>query len=69
MFTLETVLAQDAWKTILKQIIVHGDEIEDERDLIIRELLNVIVTVQDPANSKPPKGYFLSIEKFKRYEK
>lgn len=69
MFTLETALAQDAWKTILKQIIVHGDEIEDERDLIIRELLNVIVTVQDPANFKPPKGYFSSIEKFKRYEK
>lgn len=34
-----------------------------------RELLNVIVTVQDPDNSKPPENYFSSIEKFKRYEK
>ena len=46
MFTLETAMAEDAWKTILKQIMLHGDEIEDERDLITKELLNVIVTVR-----------------------
>ena len=69
MFTLETAMAEDAWKTILKQIMEHGTEVEDERDLITKELLNVIVTVQDPAKSKPPENYFSSIEKFKRYEK
>jgi thymidylate synthase len=69
MFTLETAMAEDAWKTILKQIMEHGTEVEDECDLIMKELLNVIVTVQDPDNSKPPKNYFSSIEKFKRYEK
>ena len=36
MFTLETAMAEDAWKIILKQIMVHGDEIEDERDLITK---------------------------------
>jgi thymidylate synthase len=68
MFTFETALAEDAWKNILKLIIEHGDELEDEHDLVIRELLNVIMTVQDPANSKPPEGYS-SVEKFRRYEK
>ena len=58
MFTLETAMAEDAWKTILKQIMEHGTEVEDERDLIMKELLNVIVTVQDPDNSKPPENYF-----------
>jgi len=68
MFTLETAMAEDAWKTILKQIMLHGDEIEDERDLITKELLNVIVTVQDPLNSKPPEGY-ASSERLNRYGK
>jgi len=45
MFTLETAMAEDAWKTILKQIMEHGNELEDERNLIIKELVNVIVTV------------------------
>lgn len=67
MFTLETAMAEDAWKIILKQIMVHGDEIEDELDLITKELLNVIVTIQDPLNSKPPEGY-ASSERLKRYE-
>ena len=46
----------------------HGDEIEDEHDLVVKELLNVIVTVQDPGNSKPPESYS-SVEKFRLYEK
>ena len=68
MLTFETALAEDAWKNILKLIMEQGDEVKDEHDLVIRELLNVIVTVQDPANSKPPEGYS-SVEKFRRYEK
>ena len=44
MFTFEITLAEDAWKYILKLIMEHGDEIEDEHDLIANELLNVIVT-------------------------
>ncbi len=45
MFTLETDLAQDAWKSILKQIMDYGEDLEDERNLHTKELLNVIVTI------------------------
>jgi thymidylate synthase len=68
MFTIETAKAEDGWIAIIKQIMGHGDMVEDERDLITKEILNVIVTVQDPLNSELPKGY-LSNEKLKRYEK
>jgi thymidylate synthase len=67
MFTMETKKAEDAWIAIIKQIIDHGDMVDDERDLITKELLNVIITVQDPLNSELPQGY-LSPEKLKRYE-
>ena len=59
MFTIETAKAEDAWIAIIKQIMDHGDMVEDERDLITKEILNVIVTVQDPLNSELPKGYYL----------
>ncbi|MFZ0441656.1 MAG: thymidylate synthase, partial [Methanobacterium sp.] len=68
MFTIETALAEDAWKVILKEIMDHGDEIEDERELITREILNVVATIQDPLNSKLPRGY-ASPERLKKYEK
>ena len=67
MFTIETNNAEDAWIAIIKQIMDHGDMVEDERELMTREILNVIVTVQDPLNSELPQGY-LSLEKLKRYE-
>ena len=67
MFTIETVKAEEAWIAIIKKIMDDGDIIEDERDLITKEILNVIVTVQDPLNSKLPHGY-LSSEKLKRFE-
>ncbi|MGB7967969.1 MAG: thymidylate synthase [Methanobacterium sp.] len=67
MFTIETAKAEDAWIAIIKQIMDHGDMIEDERDLITKEILNVIVTVHDPLNSELPQGH-LSNEKLKRYE-
>ena len=68
MFKLETDKAEDAWKTILKHIMDCGDEIEDERDLITKEILNLIVIVKDPIHSNPPKGYFSSTERLKKYE-
>jgi thymidylate synthase len=68
MFTVETELADVAWKTILKHILDNGDEIEDERDLITKELLNVLVTVKDPMNSEPQMECFSSAEKFKKIE-
>ena len=67
MFTIETTKAEDAWNIILKQIMEFGDLVEDERELVTKELLNVIVTVNDPVNSILPRGY-LSVEKLKRYE-
>ncbi|MDD3985753.1 MAG: thymidylate synthase [Methanobacterium sp.] len=69
MFTLETALVQDAWKSILKEIMYNGEDVEDERNLHTKELLNVVVTILDPINSKPPEGYFSSSEKYKKIEK
>jgi thymidylate synthase len=68
MFTVETNVAKDAWKISLRHIFESGDEIEDERGLITKELLNLMVTVQDPMNSEPPGGCFSSSEKFKKIE-
>jgi thymidylate synthase len=67
LFTTESQLAIDAWKTVLRQIMDFGDEIEDEDEELTKELLNVIVTVNDPLNSQPPEGYF-TIKKLKRCE-
>ena len=68
MFTVETNVATEAWKISLRHILESGDEIEDERGLITKELLNLMVTVQDPLNSEPPEGCFSSVEKFKKIE-
>lgn len=67
MFTIETKKAEDAWIIIIEQIMGNGDIVEDERNHITKEILNMIVTVQDPVNSELPMGY-LSLEKLKRYE-
>lgn len=69
MFTVKTALAEDAWKMVLKEIVNKGEEIEDERELITKELLNVVVTVLDPLNSNAPEGYFSSNDRTKKYEK
>jgi thymidylate synthase len=67
LYIVETVLAVDAWKTVLEEIMKSGDEIEDENEDITRELMNVMITVRDPLNSEAPHGYF-TIERFKRCE-
>jgi thymidylate synthase len=69
MFTIETILVEDAWKRVLKEIIDNGEEIEDENEMVTKELLNVMVTVLDPVNSMPPEGFKTSNEKIKRFEK
>lgn len=67
MYRLETVLAVDAWRTVLEQIMKSGDEIEDENEDVVKELLNVMLTINDPLNSTAPNGYF-TIERYKRCE-
>lgn len=69
MFTVETAIAEDAWREVLIEIIKKGEEIEDERELITKELLNVVVTILDPLSSNAPEGYFSSSEKVKKHEK
>jgi thymidylate synthase len=67
LYSLETLLAVDAWRTVLKQIMKSGDEIEDENEDVVKELLNVMITIKDPLNSTAPNGYF-TIERLKRCE-
>jgi thymidylate synthase len=69
MVTIKTATAEDAWKMIVKQVMKNGIQLEDERDSVTKELLNVVVVVEEPSISKPPEGYFWSGEKLKRYKK
>jgi thymidylate synthase len=69
MITVKTAMAQDAWKTVIHHIMESGIDVEDEGNFITKELLNVVVTVEDPSNSKPPESYSWSGEKLKKYQK
>lgn len=69
MISIKTGNAEEAWKTIVRQIMKNGELVEDERGSVTKELLNVIATINDPLNSNPPKGYFWGGEKIKEYQK
>ena len=62
MFTKETAKAEDTSIAIIEQIMSHGDIIEDERNHITKEIINVIVTVLDPVNSELPQGYIVPLK-------
>ena len=69
MITITTGHAEDAWKTLLTIIMKEGDDIEDEDNFISKELLNLIVTIEDPKNSDNPSANLFSDEKLKKYRK
>ncbi len=69
MITITTGHAEDAWKTLLTIIMKEGDDIEDEDNFISKELLNLIVTIEDPKNSDNPSVNLFSDEKLKKYRK
>ena len=73
----------DGWTKLIKKIMDEGKEINDERGSLTRELLNIMVNIQNPLgkpmtgyylgnmnrikNIRVPEGYFWSGEKLEKY--
>ena len=73
----------DCWEKLVKKIITEGEDINDERGSLTKEILNMVVTIKKPlgANShdffnirtldildiRVPEGYFWSGDKLKTY--
>ena len=80
---IETDEIADGWEKLVKKIITDGDEIQDERGSLTKEILNVIVSIKKPLGTKSkdffhirssdildipvPEGYFWSGDKLKIY--
>ena len=72
----------DGWEALVRKIMKEGQEIKDERGSLTRELLNVMINIQNPLgkqlsgylsnlarinNIRVPEGYFWSGEKLEIY--
>jgi thymidylate synthase len=73
----------DGWEKLVKKIITEGEEVNDERGSLTKEIMNMVVTIKKPleTNSKDffniqpsdildirvPEGYFWSGDKLKTY--
>lgn len=58
---------KSGWETLVKRIMSKGVEITDERGSKTKEILNTIVSIQDPLDSESPAGYFWTGEKLDKY--
>lgn len=72
----------DGWETLVRKIMEEGQDIKDERGSLTKELLNIMVNIQNPLgkslsdylsnmtrikNIRVPEGYFWSGEKLEIY--
>ena len=73
----------DCWEKLVKKIITEGEEINDERGSLTKEILNMVVTIKKPLGNsyndffnirtldildiRVPEGYFWSGDKLKTY--
>jgi thymidylate synthase len=58
---------KSGWEALVKRIMQRGSEIKDERGSLTLELLNTLVTVNEPLKLEIPEGYFWSGEKLEIY--
>lgn len=58
---------KNGWETLVKRIMSKGVEITDERGSTTKEILNTIVSIQNPLDSESPEGYFWTGEKLDKY--
>lgn len=58
---------KNGWETLVKRIMSKGVEITDERGSTTKEILNTIVSIQNPLDSESPEGYFWTGEKLEKY--
>ena len=50
---------REGWETLVKKIMEKGAEIKDERGSITKELLNVMVTIENPLGKSPSDNFYL----------
>ncbi len=55
------------WETLVKRIMKNGTEITDERGSVTKEILNTVVSIDNPMDAKAPDGYFWTGEKLDKY--
>ncbi|MDO5850879.1 MAG: thymidylate synthase [Methanobacteriaceae archaeon] len=55
------------WETLVKKIIIEGEDVNDERGSKTREILDIVTEIRDPLNCDPPEGYFWNGEKLEKY--
>jgi thymidylate synthase len=55
------------WETLVKRIMKNGTEITDERGSVTKELLNTVISIDNPMDEKAPEGYFWTGEKLDKY--
>jgi len=58
-----------AWENILETIRVHGEEMEDERGTVTREVMNLMVHIKEPLENMIPKGYSMNKDSLEDYAK
>lgn len=64
---IKVTTIKNGWETLVKRIMSKGVEITDERGSKTKEILNTIVSIQNPLDSESPEGYFWTGEKLDKY--
>ncbi|NYB51386.1 MAG: thymidylate synthase [Methanobacteriaceae archaeon] len=64
---IKTPTIRRGWETLVKRVMQNGSEIKDERGSLTLELLNTVVTINNPLELEIPDGYFWSGEKLEIY--
>lgn len=64
---IKVTTIKNGWETLVKRIMSKGVEITDERGSTTKEILNTIVSIQNPLDSESPEGYFWTGEKLDKY--
>ncbi|NMC59662.1 MAG: thymidylate synthase [Candidatus Methanofastidiosa archaeon] len=67
-FTIQKSRLQDIWNLVIKEIMEKGETYIDQRGTKVKELLNVIWTVQHPLESEIPKGNPMGINSVEAYK-
>lgn len=59
---------QDNWKNVVKDILIYGNLVEDERGQNTKELQNVVIKTTKPLTSRVPDEFPLKENALERYE-
>ncbi len=50
----------DGWEKLVKKIMSEGAEIKDERGSLTKEILNVMVSIENPLGKSKSSNYYLN---------